>query len=390
MRQVYMDSHATTPVDPRVVEAMAPCWTTEFGNPGSVSHAFGWRAQELVDQARETIAGGLNIDPKEVVFTSGATESNNLAIFGVAQRATQPGHIVSVATEHKALLDPLGVLARRGWDVTLLPVASYQADVPGVVDLAQLDGCLREDTALVSVMLANNEIGVLQPVREIAAICRDRNIPLHTDATQAVGKLPVDLARLDADMISFSGHKMYGPKGVGALVIRRRRPRVRLTPQIVGGGQERGFRSGTLNVPGIVGLAAALRLCLDEMPEESARLRELRNQLAGGLKSKLPDAIINGPPLDPQWRLDANLNCSFPGVDGEALMMNMPDLAVSSGSACTSANPEPSHVLRELGLSDDLTRASLRFGLGRFNTAEDVEFACEAVATAVQRLRSLA
>ena len=392
MKSVYLDHHATTPVDPRVVEAMAPCWTENFGNAGSISHIWGHAAAESVERARADVANALGVSDREVVFTSGATESNNLAIFGVAQRQKSPGHVLTLATEHKAVLDPVEQLGRRGWRHTILGVQQQTTDTPdviGQVDLDQFADALRDDTILVSVMLANNEIGVLQPIPEIAALCRDRGIILHCDATQAVGKMPVDLAELGADLVSFSAHKMYGPKGVGALIVCRRSPRIRLTPQIVGGGQEGGRRSGTLNVPGIVGLAAALTISLAEMSDERTRLTTLRDALANQLRTALPDIVINGPDLVDDVRLPGNLNCSFPGVDGEALMMNMPRLAASSGSACTSANPEPSHVLRALGLSDDLSRASLRFGLGRFNTEDDIEFAAQLVNETVQRLRKL-
>jgi cysteine desulfurase len=337
------------------------------------------------------MAAALGADPKEIIFTSGATESNNLAIRGLADRPRRKGnHIVSVKTEHKAVLDPLAKLARRGFEVTLLEVEPAGSSKAGLLDPQQVADALRDDTLLVTVMLANNEIGALQPLAEIGAICRHRGVPLHTDATQAVGKLPVNVDQLQVDLLSFSAHKMYGPKGIGALYVRRRSPGVRLEPIMEGGGQERGLRSGTLNPPGIVGFAKALELCLAEMSEESQRLRRLRDRLFHGLTDAIPDVALNGPSLDqPDWRLPNNLNCSFAYVDGEALMMSMRDLAVSSGSACTSTNPEPSHVLRALGLSDDLTRASLRFGLGRFNTEEEVEFAIGLLSDTVHRLRKL-
>jgi cysteine desulfurase len=388
---VFMDNQATTKVDPRVVEAMLPYLTVVYGNAGSTSHVFGWEAKDAVDQARAGVATALGASPREIVFTSGATESNNLALRGVAERRRRRGnHIVSVATEHKAVLDPLARLARRGFEVTLLPVASAGTGRAGLLDVQRLDDALREDTVLVSVMLANNEIGVLQPLREVADLCRQREVVLHTDATQAVGKFPVDVDRLEVDLLSFSAHKFHGPKGVGGLYVRRRNPRVRLEPQVDGGGQESGLRSGTTNVPGIVGLARALSICLDEMESETERLFQLRNRLFKDLQAAVDDVGLNGPALDdPQLRLAGNLNCSFAFVDGEALMMSMGNLAVSSGSACTSANPEPSHVLRALGTPDDLTRASLRFGLGRFNTEQEVDFAVTAVAEAVRRLRKM-
>lgn len=388
---IYLDNHSTTRVDPRVVEAMLPYWTERFGNAGSNSHPFGWAARDAVDAARTSIAESLGASPREIVFTSGATESNNLALRGIAERARRRGnHIVSVSTEHKAILDPLARLARRGFEVTLLDVEPYTSPRAGWLDPSRLEDALRDDTCLVTVMLANNEIGVLHPLAEIAAICKARGVLLHTDATQAVGKVPVDVAALGVDLLSFSAHKIYGPKGIGGLYVRRTSPPVRLEPQIDGGGQEHGLRSGTLNVPGIVGLAKALELCLEELPAESKRLRQLRDRLFARLQEVVPDISLNGPRLDdPSLRLVNNLNCTFPGVDGEALMLNMKTVAVSSGSACTSTNPEPSHVLRALGRSEDDARASLRFGLGRFNTEEEIDAAAEAVGRTVARLRAI-
>ncbi len=390
---IYMDNHATTRVDPRVVEAMLPYFTETFGNAGSVSHCFGQEAKRAVDAARESIAAALNASPREIVFTSGATESNNLAIRGRTDRPRRHGsHLVSVVTEHKAVLDPLRRLSRRGFEVTLLPVEPAGSSRAGWLEPERVRQALRDDTLIVSVMLANNEVGILQPIAEIAALCRERGVPLHCDATQGVGKIPVDVEALGIDLLSFSAHKIYGPKGIGGLYIRRQGGGLRLEPMIDGGGQEGGLRSGTLNVPGIVGFAMALELCLAEMPTEMARLAALRQRLWDGLRHEVPEVILNGPQWsDPvsQIRLPGNLNCTFPFVDGEALMMNMKDVAVSSGSACTSANPEPSHVLRALGMSDDLVRSSLRFGLGRFNTAEEVDFTIDAVARTVRRLREL-
>lgn len=388
---IYLDNHATTRVDPRVVAAMLPAFDDNFGNPGSTSHVFGWRAKDAVDLARESIAATLGASPRELVFTSGATESNNLAIHGAAQRVRRRGnHCISVATEHKAVLDPLAKLGRRGFEITLLKVEQAGSPRAGWLDPQQVADALRDDTLLVSVMLANNEIGVIQPLAEIGRLCRERGVLLHCDATQAVGKMPVDVAQLGVDLLSFSGHKIYGPKGIGALFVRRSAPPVRLESQQDGGGQEGGLRSGTLNVPGIVGLAAALELCRAEMAAESVRLSELRQRLFDGLCAAIPDVGLNGPALDqPDLRLAGNLNCHFPRVDGEALMMSMRRIAVSSGSACTSTNPEPSHVLRALGMNDDLTRASLRFGLGRFNTAAEIDEAVGEVADAVRRLRAL-
>ncbi|MEX0939400.1 MAG: aminotransferase class V-fold PLP-dependent enzyme [Pirellulales bacterium] len=388
---IYMDNHATTRVDPRVVEAMLPYFSEKYGNPGSVGHAFGSDAKDAVDAARGSIAAAVGAQAKEIVFTSGATESNNLAIRGIAERPRRRGdHLVSVTTEHRAVLDPIARLQRRGYEATLLEVTPAGSPRAGLLDPQQVADAIRDDTVLVSVMLANNEIGAIQPIAEIGAICRERGVPLHCDATQAVGKLPVDVASLNVDLMSFTAHKIYGPKGVGALYVRRRSPAVRLEAQITGGGHERGLRSGTLNVPGIVGFARAIELCLDELPAETQRLRALRGRLMDGLAGRLADVTLNGPALDqPAWRLPGNLNVSFGYVDGEALLMSMGNLAVSSGAACTSADPEPSHVLRALGLNDGLTRSSLRFGLGRFNTDQDVDFAIEAVSEAVGRLRRM-
>jgi cysteine desulfurase len=370
---------------------MLPYLTDKFGNAGSTSHVFGWEAKDAVDAAREAIAAAIGASPREIVFTSGATESNNLAIRGVCERPRRRGdHVVSVVTEHRAVLDPLAKLARSGFTVTQLPVKPHDAADAGTIDLEQLSAAIRDDTALVSVMLASNEIGVLQPLADMGRICKQRGVLLHTDATQAVGKIPVDVDQLQVDLMSFSAHKIYGPKGIGALYVRQRGAQVRLEAQIEGGRQEAGRRSGTLNVPGIVGFAEALQLCLAELPAESERQRRLRDRLFAGLGSRVANVALNGPALErPELRLSGNLNCSFADVDGEALMLSMRDLAVSSGSACTSAEPEPSHVLRAIGLSDDLARASLRFGLGRFNTDEEVDFAIDTVAASVERLRQL-
>jgi cysteine desulfurase len=388
---IYLDNHATTRVDPRVVEAMLPYFTENYGNSSSTSHSFGWAAKEAVDGARAVIAAAIGASDREVVFTSGATESNNLAIRGACERQNRRGnHLITVRTEHRAVLDPIERLGRRGFDVTLLDVEPNGSDRAGMLDLNRLEDALRDDTLLVSVMLANNEIGVIQPLAEIAAICHRRGASLHCDATQAVGRLRVEVHALGIDLMSFTAHKIYGPKGIGALWVRRSTPQVRLEPQIAGGGHEGGFRSGTLNVPGIVGFAKALELCLAEMPTEQPRLRELRDRLFAGLTSSVDGITLNGPALTPvSLRLAGNLNVSFAYVDGEALLMNLKTVAVSSGSACTSANPEPSHVLRGLGLPDDAVRSSLRFGLGRFNTAEDIDRAVPLVAEVVTRLRKL-
>jgi len=386
-----MDNQATTRVDPRVRDAMLPYFCDIYGNAGSTSHALGWDAKEAIDRSRQQIAEAIGASSREMVFTSGATESNNLALRGVAERMRRKGnHIVCVTTEHKSVLDPLKRLGRRGYDITLIPVTPAGSPRAGLVTADAVADAVRDETILVSVMLANNETGAIHPLGAIGEFCKSRDVLLHTDATQAVGKIPVDVEDLQIDLMSFSAHKIYGPKGVGALYVRRRRPAVRLDSQIDGGAQEGGLRSGTLNVPGIVGLAEAIHLCLEELPQESQRLRELRQRLYDGLTTRIARVVLNGPQWgDPSVRLDGNLNCSFGDVDGEALMMSMRDVAVSSGSACTSANPEPSHVLRAMGLNDDLTRASLRFGLGRFNEAQDVDFVVSAVAEAVQRLRGM-
>ena len=388
---IYLDNFSTTRVDPRVVDAMLPFFTETFGNAGSTSHSFGWEAKAAVDEARQTIGAAIGASPREIVFTSGATESNNLALKGTVERQRKRGnHIVSAGTEHKSILDPLTRLGRRGCEISFVPVTPNGDAHAGLIDVQRVEDALRPDTILVSIMLANNEIGVIQPIAELGALCKRRGIWLHTDATQAVGKIEVNVEQLQIDLLSFTAHKIYGPKGVGALYIRRREPNVRLEPLLDGGGQEGGARSGTLNVAGIVGFARAIELCIAEMPSESRRLIELRQRLFDGLRSATADVTLNGPTLDvPGLRLPGNLNCSFAYVDGEALMMSMRDVAVSSGSACTSANPEPSHVLRAIGLSDDLTKASLRFGIGRFNTAEEIDIAIQAVAEAVRRLRAM-
>lgn len=387
-RQVYLDHHATTPVDPLVLEAMLPWLTVCYGNPGSVGHQFGEQARKAVEMARQSIVSSLNVTPHEIVFTSGATESNNLALRGVADRfADEPRHFISATTEHKAVLDPLERLAAKGHRVTLLEPPMLPSQTVGLLSPEQVAGAIQRDTCLASVMLVNNEIGVIQPLRDIAAVCHAQGVLLHCDATQAVGKMKVDVAEMDVDLLSLSGHKIYGPPGIGALVIRRRRPRVKLVSQIDGGGQEQGRRSGTLNVPGIVGLAKAIELCVSNLEEESARIAALRDRLHKGITQAVEGVTLNGPEFP--LRVPGNLNLCFEGVDGEALMMNMGAVAVSSGSACTSANPEPSHVLRAIGLNEDQTRSSLRFGIGRFNTESEIDLAAETVAAAVTKLRQL-
>jgi cysteine desulfurase len=386
---VYMDNHATTRVDPRVVDAIVPLFAEQYGNPSSTSHVFGWDSSAAVEKARKEVAVAIGATEREIVFTSGATESNNLAIQGAAHRLRRKGqHLISVVSEHRAVLDCMARLGREGYEVTLIPVAQQDEGCPGRIDLQQLEEAIRPDTTLISMMLANNETGVLQLLGQVGQVCKQKGVLLHSDATQAVGRVEVDVESLQVDLLSFSAHKFYGPKGVGGLYVRRANPQVRLEPLVEGGGHEQGRRSGTLNAPGIVGMGVAIRIAVLEMESEATRIRGLRDQLHEGIQDAIERVQLNGPPLD-ESRLPGNLNMSFLDVDGEALMMSMKDLAVSSGSACTSVDPEPSHVLRALGLSDDETRASLRFGLGRFNTVADVEFAIEQVSGAVERLRRM-
>jgi cysteine desulfurase len=379
---IYMDNHATSPLDPRVFDAMRPYFLEQFGNAASRNHSFGWQAEEAVERARKQIADLIGANPKEIVFTSGATESNNLALKGVAEMYAERGnHIITAATEHKAVLDTCKRLEKEGLRVTYLPVQQN-----GLVDLDMLRGAITDKTILISIMYANNEIGVLQPIAEIGKIAKGKGILLHTDATQAVGKVPVNVIKDNVDLMSLSGHKMYGPKGVGGLYVRRRNPRVQLTAQMDGGGHERGMRSGTLNVPGIVGLGEACALCQKEMAEEARRLGYLRDKLKDRLLAQLDEVYINGTM---EHRLPNNLNISFAYVEGESLLMGINDVAVSSGSACTSATLEPSYVLKALGAGDDLAHSSIRFGLGRFNTEEEVDYVAEKVVDVVKKLREL-
>ena len=388
---VYMDNHSTTRVDPRVVEAMLPLFHDVYGNPGSVNHVFGWDAAAFVKEARQSIADLLNAKSSEIVFTSGATESNNLAIRGVLERKRRRGnHIVSIKTEHHAVLDPLDRLSRNGYEITLLDVDQYETPTAGRIDLDSLTEAIRTDTCLVSVMLANNEIGVVQDIAAIGEICKRKDVLFHCDATQAVGRVLIDVQHMKVDLLSISAHKFYGPKGIGALFVRKRSPNVRLEPLVTGGGQENGLRSGTVNPAGIGRMATAMQIAVNEMAVENRSLFEKRNRLYTQLAERIPDLVLNGPSLKlSAIRLPNNLNISFSNVDGEALMMSMRELAVSSGSACSSTNPEPSHVLRSIGLSDDMTRASLRFGLGRFNTEDEIDFAIELVTRSVSRLRTM-
>jgi len=379
---IYMDNHATTPVDPRVVEAMLPYFTENFGNAASRNHEFGWKAEEGVEHAREQAARLIGATPKEIIWTSGATESNNLAIKGVAEMYREKGnHIITEVTEHKAVLDTCKRLEKYGYEVTYLPVAKE-----GRVDLDDLRRAITPKTILITIMYANNEIGVVQPIAEIGAIAKEKGIFFHVDGVQAVGKIPVDVMKDNIDLMSMSGHKIYGPKGVGALYVRRRNPRVQLAPLIDGGGHERGMRSGTLNVTGIVGFGKSCELCQEGMPTESVRMRGLRDRLKDSIFSQLDEVFVNGSMTQ---RLPNNLNISFAYVEGESMLMGINDIAVSSGSACTSATLEPSYVLKALGVGEDLAHTSIRFGLGRFNTEEEVDYVSARVVETVRRLREL-
>jgi cysteine desulfurase len=390
-RPIYLDNHATTPVDQRVLAAMLPYFTEHFGNPASINHLYGWEAEAAVKQARETLAEAIHASPEEIVFTSGATEANNLAIKGVAEAYFQKGrHIITVVTEHNAVLDPCDYLQTLGFEITLLPV---QRD--GLIDLIQLEGAVRTDTILVSVMAANNEIGVLQPLAEIGTMCRSRQILFHTDAAQALGKIPLDVEAMKIDLLSMTAHKIYGPKGIGALYVRRRNPRVKLAPQLHGGGHERGMRSGTLYVPQIVGFAKAVELAQSEIASETERITTLRQRLWQHLSgiddlkkmSTIVDIFLNGHPTQ---RLPGNLNISVEGVDGAALLLGLqPVVAVSSGAACTSTKTAPSHVLMALGHSEALAYASIRFGIGRFNTQEEIDLVGQHAIATIKSLRSV-
>jgi len=380
-RPIYLDYQATTPCDPRVVEAMLPYFTQEFGNPHSRSHVYGWRAEEVIENAREKTAKLINADPKALIFTSGATESNNLAIKGVAYfYKEKKDHIITCVTEHKCVLNSCRQLEQEGFKVTYLPVQPN-----GIIDLQHLREAITEKTTLVSIMAVNNEIGVIQPLAEIGKICREKGVLFHTDAAQAVGKIPMDVEAMNIDLLSISGHKLYGPKGIGALYVRRK-PRVRLVPLISGGGQERGMRSGTLSPSLCVGLGEACAIAHEEMVTESTRLKVLRDHLYQVIKTELEEVYLNG---DLEQRIPGNLNLSFAYVEGEGLMMGIKDLAVSSGSACTSASLEPSYVLRALGVEEEMAHTSLRLGLGRFTTIEEVDIAAQKIIKEVNRLRDM-
>ncbi len=379
---IYMDNHATSPLDPRVLEAMLPYFSQKFGNAASRNHSFGWEAEQAVEHAREQIAKLIGATAKEIIFTSGATESNNLAIKGIAEMYKERGnHIITQVTEHKAVLDTCKRLEKYGYRVTYLPV---KAD--GLIDIEDLKRAMDDKTILVSIMFANNEIGVIQPIAEIGKLCHEKGVIFHTDGVQAVGKVPVDVQAMNIDVLSLTAHKIYGPKGVGALYVRRRNPRVQISAQIDGGGHERGMRSGTLNVPGIVGLGKACEIAGAEMADEAARLKGMRDRLRARLESELDYVEVNG-----SWehRLPGNLNMSFVYVEGESLLMGINDVAVSSGSACTSATLEPSYVLKSLGLGDDVAHSSIRFGLGRFNTQAECDYVADKVIGIVKKLREL-
>ncbi len=379
---IYLDNHATTRMDPRVLDAMMPYFTEYFGNAASRNHEFGWVAEQAVDKARKQIADLIGTTPREIIFTSGATESNNLAIKGVAEMYAEKGnHIITAATEHKAVLDTCKKLEKNGCRVTYLPLKG-----DGLIDLEMLKESFTDKTILVSIMYANNEIGVIQPIAEIGKMCRERGVLFHTDGVQAIGKVPVNVNTDNIDIMSITAHKLYGPKGVGALYVRRKSPRVQITAQMDGGGHERGMRSGTLNVPGIVGLGEACAIAHREMPEEMTRLRGLRDRLKNKLEAGLDEVFING---SMEHRLPHNLNMSFLYVEGESLLMGINDVAVSSGSACTSATLEPSYVLKALGLGDDLAHSSIRFGIGRFNTEEEIDYVADKLIDVVSKLREL-
>lgn len=382
MDMVYLDNNATTPLDPRVLDAMLPYLKSKFGNAASRSHQFGWTAEEAVEKARKQVAAVIGANSKEIVWTSGSTEGNNLAILGVARMYGEKGkHIITCRIEHKAVIDPCKYLETQGYEVTWL-----NPDGKGRVSAEQVRDAIRDDTILVSLMFANNEIGTIHPIGEIGALCKERGVLFHTDATQAFGKVPIDVNEMGIDMLSMSAHKIYGPKGTGALFVRRKKPRVRLVPIMHGGGHERGMRSGTLNVAGIVGCGEAAELAMKDMPAESVRIRKLGERLWNGFDSQLTEIFRNG---DPDHCLPNTVNVSFLYVEGESLMMGFSDLAVSSGSACTSASLEPSYVLKGLGLGDDIAHSSIRFSLGRFTTEKEIDHAIKRVVKAVNHLRDL-
>jgi cysteine desulfurase len=379
---IYMDYNATTPVDPRVLETMLPYFRGDFGNAASRNHEFGWKAEEAVEKGREQVAGAIGASSKEIIWTSGATESNNIAIKGAAFMYREKGnHIISQAIEHKAVIDPCKFLEQNGFKVTFLEV-----DNQGMVSAEQVREAMTDQTILVSIMHGNNEVGTINPIAEIGKLCKEKGVLFHTDACQTFAKLPIDVEAMGIDMLSCSGHKIYGPKGVGALYVRRKSPRVRLEPVVHGGGHERGMRSGTLNVPGIVGMGKAAELCVQSQKEEIELIARLRNRLKDGLFNRLDEIFLNGHPTQ---RIPNNLNISFLYVEGESLMMGFHDIAVSSGSACTSASLEPSYVLKALGRGDDLAHSSIRFSIGRFTTQEEIDYTIERVSATVEKLREM-
>ncbi len=379
---IYLDHNATTPVDPRVLEAMLPYFKEKFGNAASRNHQFGWAAEEAVDKARQQVAQLIGAGSKEIIWTSGATESNNLAIKGAAEMYQEKGkHIITALHEHKAVIDPCKRLQRQGFEVTWLEPGS-----DGIIRADQVAEAIRDDTILVSIMWANNEIGTVNEIPQIGKVCKEKGVIFHTDATQAFGKIPVDVEAAGVDLLSASAHKIYGPKGVGCLYVRRRKPRVRLAPIIDGGGHERGMRSGTLNVPGIAGMGQAAELCGQEMATEGPRLKALRDKLENEITTQLDEVAVNG---HPEMRIPQTTNISFPYVEGESMMMAIKEIAVSSGSACTSASLEPSYVLKSLGLGDELAHSSIRFGLGRFTTEQEIDYTIEKVIKGVRKLRDM-
>ena len=382
MQQIYLDNQATTPLDPKVFSAMEPWFTEKFGNASSRNHTYGWEAEEAVEIARESVAATIGALPKEIIFTSGATEANNIALQGVAKKYQDQGkHIITVKTEHKAVMDVCQHLSKDGFDITYLTV-----DKDGILDLNKFEDAIRDDTILASVMHVNNEIGVIQPIKELGAICKNKGIIFHVDAAQSVGKLPINVIDMGIDLLSISAHKLYGPKGVGALYVRRKNPRVQLQPIMFGGGHERGIRSGTLPVPNIVGLGKACDLAADLMIEENLRISQLRDTLLKGIRAENPNASING---SMEHRVAGNLNMSFPGANNEAIIAAVPDIAISSGSACTTSTMEPSHVLLALGMSKNEVYSSLRFGIGRFNTEEDIKIAVKSINHCMKKLRKM-
>jgi cysteine desulfurase len=379
MQQIYLDNQATTPLDPIVFSAMEPWFTEKFGNASSRNHTYGWEAEEAVEIARESVAAIIATLPKEIIFTSGATEANNIALQGVAKNYQNQGrHIITLKTEHKAVMDVCHHLSKDGFDITYLPV-----DKDGILDVNKFENAIRDDTILASVMHVNNEIGVIQPIKELGAICKNKDVIFHVDAAQSLGKIPINVDDMGIDLLSISAHKLYGPKGVGGLYIRRKNPRVQLQPIMFGGGHERGIRSGTLPVPNIVGMGRACDLAADVMNEENLKITTLRDALLQGIRDENPNTLVNG---SMEYRVAGNLNMSFSGVNNEAIIATIPEIAISSGSACTTSTMEPSHVLLALGMSKEEAYSSLRFGIGRFNTAEDIQIAVKSINGCMKKL----